>query len=72
MSDLKQKFVIDRYYNGINGWTYAETYTDIKTLQDTFGNALFNLNGDDEDLFLKRNQLEDERPAEYIRYSEWA
>tara|TARA_R110000765_G_scaffold284950_1_gene381637 strand:- start:527 stop:817 length:291 start_codon:yes stop_codon:yes gene_type:complete len=68
----KQVFVIDRYFMGVNGWTYAESYTDTDKLKESFGDCLFNLNGDDEDLFLKRNQQETPTAPEYIRFNEWA
>ena len=68
----KQVFVIDRYFKGVNGWTYAETYYDTKKLKESFGDCLFDLNGDDEDLFLKRNQQETPTAPEYIRFNEWA
>tara|TARA_X000000368_G_scaffold394334_1_gene360780 strand:+ start:549 stop:833 length:285 start_codon:yes stop_codon:yes gene_type:complete len=66
MKVTKQVYVIDRYFKGVLGWTYAETYFDIEQLKESHGDCLFSLDNDYEDLFVKRNQEDTPVAPDYL------
>tara|TARA_R110002124_G_scaffold23979_1_gene88342 strand:+ start:277 stop:438 length:162 start_codon:yes stop_codon:yes gene_type:complete len=50
-------YIIDRYYKGINGWTYANSYTTPQEIDA----------GDEyTELYLTRNIKVEPEPAQYL------